>query len=282
MIVSNDIGECNAKQIKDLIIIIDFNIYNNYNQDDKNNENFNVKNNIEKINIFIDQTKTILDNYLSSNDRLAVFIYKTQYQIICPLMAKNEIDSNNFSKDLSYYHKNTINEINEDESSSNEIIENNLILSGTDSQKSFQSNSKQIKIDDNNIIKGLIKTINFCQNYLKLKEDTKNEKFILLFTDIFNTYKINDTIITSNFRRLGSDKEITFLLIGKNKEKNVINNKNKNLGLNEEININEKILKNFSEKSEVIYYENMKKIKNIISNNSIIKDVIIYPNEIYI
>ena len=37
----------------------------------------------------------------------------------------------------------------------------------------------------------------------------------------------------------------------------------------------------FDEKSEVIYFENMKKIKTILSSNNVIKDDIIYPNEIY-
>ena len=92
--IMNDLEEFNSKQTKDLIILIDFNIYN---QEDKINDNTN------RINSFIDQTITILDNYLSRNDRLGVFIYKNQHQIICPLMAKSEIDLDSFSKDLYYY-----------------------------------------------------------------------------------------------------------------------------------------------------------------------------------
>ena len=41
------------------------------------------------------------------------------------------------------------------------------------------------------------------------------------------------------------------------------------------------ILNKFGEQSEIIEFENMKKIKAILSNNNIIKDEIIYPNEIY-
>jgi hypothetical protein len=41
------------------------------------------------------------------------------------------------------------------------------------------------------------------------------------------------------------------------------------------------ILRKFGEKSEVINFENMKKIKTILSNNKVIKDEIIFPNEIY-
>ena len=41
------------------------------------------------------------------------------------------------------------------------------------------------------------------------------------------------------------------------------------------------ILKKFDERSETIEFENMKKIKTILSSNNVIKDEIIYPNEIY-
>ena len=93
--IIKDINECNIKQAKDIIILIDFNVYDyelNYN-------------NSNKIDAFIDQTKTILNNYLSINDRLGVFIYTKHYKIICPLMCKNKIDINNFNKDLIYYKK---------------------------------------------------------------------------------------------------------------------------------------------------------------------------------
>ena len=78
--ISTDINECNAKQSKDIVILIDFNLYLN---DSKNINN-------SKIDSFIDQTKTILNNYLTSNDRLGVFIYTKQNQIICPLMCKKK------------------------------------------------------------------------------------------------------------------------------------------------------------------------------------------------
>ena len=88
--IEKDISECNAKQSKDLIILIDFNSY-----DMDSNNNNNITNKVES---FIDTTKTILNNYLSNNDRLGVFIFTNQYQIMCPLMCKDEIDINNFSK----------------------------------------------------------------------------------------------------------------------------------------------------------------------------------------
>ena len=274
--IMSDIEECNIKQTKDLIIIIDFNIYN---QDIKND------NNGEKINLFIDQTKIIIDDYLSNNDRLAVFIYKNQYQMVCPLMTKSKIDLNNFSKDLMYYQNNIFNITKDDEESNTydepEIGLENQILSNSDSQKSFQTNSKEYSNDENNIIKGLINTVTFSQYYLKFKQNIKNEKFIILFTDFFNTYKINDKVISSNIENLNGDKELTFLLVGINREKYIINNKDKNYYSCPERNMSDKFLCKFSEKSEVIYFENMKKIKNIISSNNIIKDEIIFPNEIF-
>ena len=41
------------------------------------------------------------------------------------------------------------------------------------------------------------------------------------------------------------------------------------------------IIQKYWEKSEVIDFENMKKIKTILSSNNVIKDEIIYPNKIY-
>ena len=41
------------------------------------------------------------------------------------------------------------------------------------------------------------------------------------------------------------------------------------------------IIDKFGDRSELIDFENMKKIKTILSNNNAIKDEIVYPNEIY-
>ena len=46
------------------------------------------------------ETKIILKYYLSPNDRYAVFIYETGYNIICALLYKYQIDIKSFSKDL--------------------------------------------------------------------------------------------------------------------------------------------------------------------------------------
>ena len=284
--VMNDIDEFNVKQLKDIIIIIDFNRYNQ-------NEN-NLINNIDKIDSFIDQTKTVLDNYLSNNDRLGVFIYTNQYQIICPLLNKNKIDINNFSKDLMYYKKSIFNEVEEsDEFNEDELNESGLQnermghklnegsnFSDSDNNDSFKSQDSQIIID--NIIKGLIESVNYSKNYLKMKEDAKNEKYIILFTDLFNNYKISDEPVFNNFQKLEEEKNIIFLLVGKNKSKELQKNKNNLIDeITEEKKMINIISNKFNKKSELIHFENMKKIKTILSSNNTIKDDIIYPNEIY-
>ena len=81
------------------------------------------------------------------------------------------------------------------------------------------------------------------------------------------------------FDNINGDKNCILLLVGKNKR---LNKKNENSKFNGHINyIEELILRKFGEKSEIIFFENMKKIKTILSNNKVIKDEIFYPNEIY-
>ena len=115
-----------------------------------------------------------------------------------------------------------------------------------------------------------------------MKDVNKNEKYIIVFTDLFNNYKISDDKILNNFQNLEEEKNITFLLVGKNQSKDL--QKNDNIINNDKIdeNILLKIIRNkYMNKSEIINFENMKKIKNILSSNNVIKDEIIYPNEIY-
>ena len=80
--------------------------------------------------------------------------------------------------------------------------------------------------------------------------------------------------VEKNMENLIGDKNVIFLLIGKIKKQN-LNNENNN------INLENLIVKKFGVKSEIIGFENMKKIKTILSNNTVIKDEILYPNEIY-
>ena len=113
-----------------------------------------------------------------------------------------------------------------------------------------------------------------------MKESIKNEKYIILFTDLLNIKSIEEEKIEKILEGLISDKEAILLLVGKNKEIINIKNEKDNFIENEQI-IEEIILSKFGEKSEIINFENMKKIKTILSNNKVIKDEIIFPNEIY-
>ena len=115
-----------------------------------------------------------------------------------------------------------------------------------------------------------------------MKESIKNEKYIILFTDLFNSEIPKDDNIKNIFNKLKERKEVIFLLVGKNK---VYKNENNN-NILDELNDEDKyiiklIINKFGDKSEIINFENMTKIKNILSHNNVIKDVIIYPNEIY-
>ena len=286
--INNDIGECNAKQEKDIIILIDFNIYNK-------TENNDMVINIDKLDAFIAQTNSILINYLSSNDRFSVFVYFKQYHIICPLINKYQIDIQSFSKDLFNYkniiysEKKDLNDefnINLEEITDFKNIE--FELGGKDFNEYSQeieenSSEENIKIENKyKIIEGLINTINYINNYLEMKESIKNEKYIILFTDLFNSEIPKDDNIKNIFNKLKENKEVIFLLVGKNK---VYKNENNN-NILDELNDEDKyiiklIINKFGDKSEIINFENMTKIKNILSHNNVIKDVIIYPNEIY-
>ena len=205
-------------------------------------------------------------------------------------MCKMKIDIKNFSKDLIYYKKKVFNEINETEEFDvnenefqNEKIEfqsNNENFSEPRSQdESFDEDDK--KNMNLSIVSGLLKSINYTKNYLKMKEAVKNEKYIILFTDLFNYFKISDEEIEKKFEKFPKDKEVHFLLVGKNKMRNAKNEKENSLDDYEEKRINEIITEKFGDQSELIDFENMKKIKTILSNNNVIKDEIIYPNEIY-
>ena len=285
--ILKDISECNIKQAKDIIILIDFNIY-----DQKSNYNSN------KVEEFIDQTKTILNNYLSSNDRLGVFIYTEQYKIVCPLMCKNKIDINSFCKDLTFieersthYKKKFLKEIEDTDEYNFEIKENDLFKKrefqsndnissehGSEEAHFYEDEKKTINLKK---ILGLIKSVNYTKTYLKMKEGIKNEKYIILFTDLFNYISISDEEIEQKFENLHGDREIHFLLVGKNRMRNENSESEKTSDQDDEKILYNIFCENFGDKSELIDYENMKIIKTILASNNVIKDEIIYPNEIY-
>jgi len=233
-----------------------------------------------KIDSFIEETIIILNNYLSENDRLCVIIYRNEHKIICPLMNINKIDNEVISKDLKNYCKNnyykTKNDDGKEEYDINlyEFEEKDFefnLESNYFNEDSNKDSLETIENEEKNYekIKGLVKAINFMNNYSKMKEEEKNEKYFILFTDMFNIDLIEDEQLQKIFENLKGDKYSIFLLVGKNKQ------------LSKKEIIEYLILSKYNEKSELILFENMKKIKTILSDNKVIKDEIFYPNEIY-
>ena len=269
-VIKNDIEQCNEQQLKDIIIIIDFNFSNKMIVDS-----------------FIDVTKNILKNYLTNNDRLGIFILLSERRIICPMMCKNEIDILNVSKDLDQYSNKVFIKESIDSSLGNEIIQEKLDIDYSISysgKNSINYSSDAYNRSYGILIEDTIKSLNYCINYLKMKEINKNEKYFIYFTT--EVKKFMDYLVEineyKNYQNLSYDsgektnidlkneKSINFLLVGKCDD-----------GENEN-EIYKKILFNyFGSKSEMIPYDNMKKIKSILSSNNIINDNIIFPNEIY-
>ena len=205
-------------------------------------------------------------------------------------MKVNQIDINSFSNDLIDYrnmflYKNikidefddNINEIQFTNNNPTYNIEENNVdeFISIDGSLKF-SEQDEINYDKINI---LVKTINYTNNYSSMKEKGKNEKYIILFTDLINLNFKDENKIEKNIEKLRENKDIIFLLIGKIKNKNL--NDGKNNTTENRDNLENLILSKFSEKSEIIYFENMKKIKTNLLNNTIIKDEIMFPNEIY-
>ena len=126
---------------------------------------------------------------------------------------------------------------------------------------------------------GLIKAMNYLSNYSKMKESTNNEKYFIIFTDLLNVQFSDENKLENIFENLIWNKDVTLLLIGKSNQLNL--KKDKTNLIDNDKNVEDLFLNKFGDKSEVIFIENMKKIKSILSNSNVIKDEIIYPNEIY-
>ena len=112
-----------------------------------------------------------------------------------------------------------------------------------------------------------------------MKEITNNEKYFIIFTNLFNSKFDDVEEIVDILGNLNENNDTNFLLVGKNKDIDLdqnLSNENDKL-----IKLDELILNKFGKKSEIIYFENMEKIKSILSNNNVIRDEIFYPNEIY-
>ena len=191
------------------------------------------------------------------------------------------------------YKKKFYNEIDETEGfdiNENEMQNEKIEFQSNNDNYSEPRSQDDDKIDEEDkrslnlgILSGLIKSINYSRNYLKMKESVKNEKYLILFTDLFNYFRISEEEIERKFENMQRDKELHFLLVGKNKMRNIKNEKEKEYSSDEddEKRMKEIINEKFGNQSEIIDFENMKKIKTILSSNNVIKDEIIYPNEIY-
>ena len=212
--IINDINECNEKQLKDIIILIDFNYSNKL-----------------TIDSYIDVTKTILKNYLTNNDRLGVFLLINENRIICPMLRKCEIDILNFSKDLDNYSDKIFTREKLDFSIGNEIkLEGGEYNSRNSQENTFSSDGfgeNKVFITNYEMhIEDTIKSLNYCINYLKMKEINRNEKFFIYFNT--NIKKLMDYLMylrdyespENNIIDLQINNSINFLLVGKiNSEK---------------------------------------------------------------
>ena len=118
---------------------------------------------------------------------------------------------------------------------------------------------------------GLLKATNYLIDYSKIKEGIKNEKYIIIFSDFPSMAFTEEEKTKKIFEDLKRDNEITFLLM----------KKCSNLDIKNDETVKNLMLSRFGEKSKIIEIENAKTIKEILSNNNIIRDEIVYPNEIY-
>ena len=206
-------------------------------------------------------------------------------------MNLSNIDINNVSKDLYYYKNITSMEQTEEEYDDINIyegIDNDIEFNiGNNDNINFSSQEDSLEFSENKEINqdklsGFVESINYLNNYLIMKENIKNEKYLIVFTDMSNIQLKDEEVfdkVNKILENLNSNKSVIFLLVGKNKKLNFKNEKN--ISHEYFIKLSKTIMNKFNIKSKIIDFDNMKKIKSIISNNNVIKDEIIYPNEIY-
>ena len=252
--IIKDIDECNTKQLKDILIIVDgINI-------DKN-----------PYEVYLDESKTILKNYLTGNDRFSMFIFNSKCRIVCPMMKRKYI---NLTHLIQYFDHFTNKFHNLGESSykgsfdneENEIDESEYISSRTSSDINYNQMN----------IKEIIASINYCINYLLLKGVDTNEKFLIYFTHLFSNDESNyylDEGFRENFTKIKKDKNVNFVIVGKFDQNSVF--------IKDKDNLISSVFNGFGDKSELVSSENMNIIKTILSCNNIINDNIIFPNEIF-
>ena len=127
-------------------------------------------------------------------------------------------------------------------------------------------------------LKNSINSLNFCIKYLKMKDIDNKDRYIVFFTNIFNTRENVNGIIKNELEKLKKTKDINLIIVGRLSKK-ISDFLKKRLG--KILNDKKNILKNFGPKSEIIGIDNTKKIKTILSTNSFISDNIIFKNESY-
>ena len=276
--VNKDIEECNIKQIKDVIIILDRNFCNDE----------------QMLKSFIEEIKIIIQNNVSQKDRLCFVYLEKQYYILCPLNKKKNIDIQSLYNDLnSKIHKK--NDFNAEmvtfigDKASNFFFEKKIsIKSGKElNMKEFEEEEEEMEEDEDNskdsnisetkdikpIITRVINFLSFFVNYSIMKENENNERYIVLFSNLFNEIKNNFHTINEEFDKF-SDENLHLLIVGKLKKYSMDIKRAKQI-------INNVILRKFGIKSEFVEFENIKKIKTILSSNNSVVDDIIFPNEIY-
>ena len=106
-----------------------------------------------------------------------------------------------------------------------------------------------------------------------MKENENNERYIIFFSNIFNEMKNNFLVINEEFEKM-HDNSLNLLIVGKLKKYIMDIKRAKQI-------INNVLLRNLGTKSEFVEFENIKKIKTILSSNSSVVDDLIFPNEIY-
>ena len=267
--IDNDINETNEKQLKDIIILIDCNLSDKL-----------------IIDSFIDVTKTILKNYLANNDRICVFFLLNEYRIICPMKRKEDIDFINFVKDIDIFSEKIFKKEKFAFPLINEELQERLKSEGLDSISSSSdsnlNNSNDLINNKNMKLEDTIKAIYYSINYLKMKEISINENYFIFFSnniedfmnylnEVGNHDYLNNLSYESNKKnkiKLKKEENINFLAVGKYKDDN-------------EDEYKSILINYFGEKSEMIPFDNMKKIKSILASTNIINDNIIFPNEVY-
>ena len=280
--VNKDIEECNIKQLKDVLFILDRNFCDDL-----------------MLKSFIEEIKIIIQNNLNTKDRLGLVLFEKQYYIICPLITKKNIDISSIFNDLNnkINKKNGLNAekvtfLGEGENfffekkisiksnkEANEFDEEGEEFEEEEEENSFESPGNTLKNNKQTIIK-VLKFLKFFTHYSIMKENENNERFIIFFSNIFNDIKNNFDIMNEEFQKF-DDENLNLLIISKLKKYNIDIKKAKQSIKKDKQIINNIFLRNLGDKSEFVEFENIKKIKTILSSNRSVIDEIIFPNEIY-